>query len=185
MKASVKTKKAIGALAGIGNTRRIILSDTLLNKYTPDEIECVIGHELGHHVYRHLGKLLAMVSVLFFVGLFIVDQVLQRTVTYFGFSGIGDIASLPLLALVLGLFFLIVTPIQNTISRKLEGHADQYELELVNKPDAHISLMVKLYDQNLRHADPHPIIEFIYHSHPSGKKRIERARRYKRSRVYG
>src|SRR3989304_992635 len=67
MKAGVKTKKAVGALAGVGNPRRIILSDTLLANYTHDEIEGVIGHELGHHVFHHIGKMIVMFSVMMLI----------------------------------------------------------------------------------------------------------------------
>lgn len=181
MKAGVKTKKAVGALAGIGNTRRIILSDTLLTNYTHDEIEGVIGHELGHHVFHHIGKMLIMFSVMMLVAFYVIDLVLRASVSYFGFSGIDDIASLPLLALTLAMMFMVATPIMNTLSRYAEGQADQYELEIVNNPDAFITCMVKLCDQNLRHADPHPLIEFMLYDHPSGKHRVQRALNYKKT----
>lgn len=181
MKAGVKTKKAVGALAGLGNKRRIILSDTLLANYTHDEIEGVIGHELGHHVFHHIGKMLMMFGVTMLVAFYVIDLVLRASVSYFGFSGIDDIASLPLFALTFALLFMAATPIMNTLSRYAEGQADQYELEIVNKPDAFVSCMVKLCDQNLRHADPHPLIEFMFYDHPSGKHRVQRALNYKKS----
>lgn len=180
MAAETKTKKAVGALAGIGKSRRIILSDTLLDNYTNDEIEGVIAHELGHHVHHHIGKTMFNVSILFLAAFFVADQFLRKIVTYFGFSGMGDIASLPLLALTFALFFMIVSPLQNIISRRFEAQADYYELTLVNKPDAFITGMIKLCDQNLRDANPHPLIEFIFYTHPSGKRRIEMAERYKK-----
>lgn len=179
MKAGVKTKKAVGALAGVGNTRRIILSDTLLVNYSSDEIEGVIGHELGHHVLHHIGKMTIMTSVMMLIAFYIIDLVLKASVDYFGFSGIDDMASLPLLAITLGLLFLVASPIMNTFSRYAEGQADQYELEIVGKPDAFISCMVRLCDQNLRYADPHPIIEFVFYDHPSGKNRVQRALNFK------
>ncbi|MDY6964798.1 MAG: M48 family metallopeptidase [Halobacteriota archaeon] len=179
MKAGVKTKRAVGALAGIGNTRRVILSDTLLENYSSDEIEGVIGHEIGHHVYKHIGKRIVEGAMFMFLGLFLTGQLLIRTIGYFGFTEISDIAALPLFGLILGLFFMVLSPIENTISRRAEGHADQYELDLVKKPDAFISSMIKLCDQNLRDADPHPLIEFLFYDHPSGVKRVKRAIRFK------
>lgn len=179
MKAGVKTKKAVGALAGVGNTRRIILSDTLLADYSSDEIEGVIGHEIGHHVFHHIGKITIMTSVMMLIAFYIIDLVLKASVDYFGFSGIDDIASLPLLAITFGLLFLVASPIMNTFSRYCEGQADQYELEIVRKPDAFVSCMVKLCDQNLRYANPHPLIEFVFYDHPSGKNRVQRALSYK------
>ena len=179
MKAGVKTRKAVGALAGVGNTRRIILSDTLLANYSSDEIEGVIGHEIGHHVFHHIGKMTIMTSVMMLIAFYIIDLVLKASIDYFGFSGIYDIASMPLLAITFGLLFLVASPIMNTFSRYCEGQADQYELEIVRKPDAFISCMTKLCDQNLRYANPHPLIEFFFYDHPSGKNRVQRALNYK------
>jgi len=175
MKASEKTRKAIGALAGMGDTRRIILSDTLLANFSSDEVEGVIGHELGHHVFHHTEKILVLFIAFFLVALIITDRVLRATIGFFGLGDISTIASLPLLALILALCFAVFTPLMNTFSRWLEGQADQYELDLVNKPDAYISFMTKLCDQNLRYAYPHPLVEFMFYDHPSGKKRLERA----------
>lgn len=179
MKAGVKTRKAVGALAGVGNTRRIILSDTLLANYSSDEIEGVIGHELGHHMFHHIGKMTITTSIMMFIAFYISDLVLKTSVNYFGFTGIDDIASLPLLAITFGSLFLAASPIVNTYSRYAEEQADQYELEAVKKPDAFISAMVKLCDQNLRYADPHPLIEYAFYDHPSGKNRVKRALNYK------
>lgn len=181
MKAAVKTKKAVGGLTGIGKTRRIILSDTLLSNYSSDEIEGVIGHELGHHIRHVFGKGLVLTSIVTLAGLFFVDQVLNRSYTYFGLSGIDSIASLPLFALIFGVFSMIVTPFKNTFMRMEERQADQYALEITNKPDAFVSMMIKIHDQNLGDADPHPIVEFLFHDHPAGKKRVEHAITYKKS----
>lgn len=179
MKAGVKTKKAIAALTGIGGTRRMLLSDTFLSNYSNDEIESVMGHELGHHIYGHIWKFAVAFSEVFLLVLFLTDQVLRATYGFFGLERIDSVASLPLLALTFGLFYVSFTPLMNTLSRWAEGHCDQYELDLVDKPDAYISSMVKLCDQNLRYAYPNPLIEFMFYDHPSGKKRIERALRYK------
>jgi len=179
MKAREKTLKAIGALSGMANTRRIILSDTLLANFSSDEVEGVIGHELGHHVFHHAGKGLALFIAFFFVTLVIADQVLRATIGFFGLDNMSTIASLPLLALLLALCFAVFTPFMNTFSRWMEGQADQYELDLVNKPDAYISSMTKLCDQNLRYAYPNSLVEVMFYDHPSGKKRLERAFRFK------
>lgn len=179
MKVGVKTKRAVGALAGLFRTRRILLSDTLLENYTTDEIEGIIGHELGHHVYKHIGKILIEGSIFMFIGLFLADQLMEGIILYFGFKEISDIAALPLFGLFFAIFFMIISPIENTLSRRAEGQADQYELELVQKPDAFISSMTRLCDQNLRDADPHPLIEFLFYDHPSGKNRVEQAMEFK------
>jgi len=183
MKAGEKTKKAMAALAGIANTRRMLLSDTFLANYTSDETESVMGHELGHHVYQHIGKSTLLMMFFFLVVLIVTDKILRVTMSFFGVNEMASIASLPLLALVFGLIYTVSIPIFNTYSRWQEGQSDQYELDLVDKPDAYISSMTKLCDQNLRYAHPHPLIEFVFYDHPSGKKRIERALKYKQRRT--
>jgi len=179
MKVGEKTKKANAALTGIGNTRRILLSDTFLSNSSNDEIESVMGHEIGHHIYGHTWKFSVMFSVIFLFVLFITSQILQATFGFFGLERVGSVASLPVFALVLGLLFASFTPLINMLSRRAEGNCDQYELDLVEKPDAYISAMVKLSDQNLGYAYPSPLMEFLLYDHPADKKRIERALIYK------
>jgi STE24 endopeptidase len=180
MKAGEKTRKATAALTGLGNTRRMLLSDTFLANYSGDETESVMGHEIGHHIYGHIWKLDLMLTLILFAMLFVTSQVLRATFGFFGFEKVDTVATLPLFALIFGLLYVGSTPLMNTLSRRAEGHCDQYELELVEKPDAYISAMVKLCDQNLRYANPPALIEFLFYDHPSGKKRIERALTYKR-----
>lgn len=182
MKAEAKTKKATAALTGIGNTRRMLLSDTFLANYSNDETEAAIGHEIGHHVYGHIWKLDLMLTLGVFVVLFVESQVLPATFRFFGFDRIDSVATFPLFALIFGLLYFGFTPLMNTLSRRAENQSDQYELELVEKPDAYISCMIKLCDQNLRYAYPTPLIEFLFYDHASGTKRIERALAFKRLR---
>jgi STE24 endopeptidase len=179
MKVGEKTKKANAALTGIGNTRRILLSDTFLSNYSSDEIESVMGHEIGHHIYGHTWKFSIMFSGIFLLVLFLTSQILQATFGFFGLERGDSVASLPVFALVSGLLFAVFTPLINMFSRRAEGNCDQYELDLVEKPDAYISAMVKLSDQNLGYAYPSPLIEFLLYDHPTSKKRIERALTYK------
>jgi STE24 endopeptidase len=177
MGAGAKTKRAIGALTGIGATRRIILSDTLLGNYTPEEIEVVIAHELGHHVHRDLWKGIGAFSALALLGLYIVHLTLGPFAAGLGLS--RGIESLPLFLVILGGVFLLLMPFYNSFSRWCEGQADQFALELANKPEAQARLMVKICDQNLRHAAPHPLIEALFYDHPAGVKRVERASRFR------
>jgi STE24 endopeptidase len=179
MKSGTKTKKATAALTGVGKTRRMLLSDTFLSNFSKEETESVMGHEIGHHVYGHIWKMTAMLAGILLFLLFIANQVLRYSSGFFGIQHIDSAASLPLLALTLGLLFALFVPLINTLSRRAEGQCDQYELDLVEKPDAYISAMTKLCDQNLRCAYPPPIIEYLFYDHPSGKKRIERALAYR------
>src|SRR5438445_2633388 len=100
-KLSEKSKKANAALTGLGNTRRIILADTLLENYSPDEIEAVLAHELGHQVHRHILKSIAVQAAITFVGFWTANEALQYAIDHSNrFTGLADFANLPLLALV-------------------------------------------------------------------------------------
>jgi STE24 endopeptidase len=182
MKTGGKTRKAIAALTGIANTRRMLLSDTFLANYSNDETESVMAHEIGHHVHGHIWKLTLGLTSMIFVMLLVTSLVLPATSHFFGFERFDSVATLPLFALILGLLYVAFTPLMNTISRTAEGQCDQYELELAEKPEAYISSMTKLCDQNLRLADPSALIELLFYDHPSGKKRVKRAIAYKRLR---
>jgi STE24 endopeptidase len=182
MKAQAKTKKATAALTGIGNTRRMLLSDTFLSNYSNDEVESVMGHEIGHHIYGHIWKFTLLICIFVLFALFITNQIVQSISAFFNLEPINSVSSLPLLALVFGMLYVGFTPLMNTLSRLAESSCDQYELDLVQKPDAYISSMVKLCDQNLRYAYPSPLIEFMFYDHPSGKNRVERALTLKRLR---
>jgi len=88
------------------------------------------------------------------------------------------IETLPLFLLIIGGVFTLLKPVFNTISRGFEGAADEYALELARKPEAQARVDVKLCDQNLRYAAPHPIVEFLFYDHPAGIKRVRRALRF-------
>lgn len=175
---SRKTKKANAAFTGMGNTKRILLGDTLLKQYSEEEIEVILAHELGHYYYKHIWKLLAMGVVSTFLGLAVGHKVLTVSVVKLGFYGISDIGSFPILALVLFGFMLFFLPINNTFSRRLERQADRFALETANSPLAFKSGMEKIASQNLADTTPHPVIHFLLHSHPSISERIKMAESY-------
>lgn len=179
MVASAKTTRAIGGLAGIGNTRRIILSDTLLSRYTPDEVETVIAHELAHHAHRDIARLAAAGAIASLAGLVVVDRILRSAVPALRFDGIADIAALPLIGLAVALVSTAVAPALNALSRRWEARADAFALAMTGDREAFKSTMVKIHDQNLGVADPHPLAEFLFHDHPSGQRRVEAALRWR------
>jgi STE24 endopeptidase len=178
-----KTKKANAALTGWGKTKRIILSDTLLKDYTPDEIETILAHELGHFQKRHIWQSLCVQAVLSFLGWYCAYRILNHSSGHFNLKGIDDIAGLPLIALAFSVISLIFLPWANLYSRFLEKQADLFSLELTQKPDAFISSMEKLTAQNLAEYQPNKIIEFIFHSHPSMAKRIKLAKEFKKEHL--
>lgn len=177
-KLSEKSKKANAALVGLGNTRRIILADTLLDKFTEDEVEAVLAHELGHHVHRHMLQGLAVQVAATFLGFFLVDMALRRFGGFLGFAGLEDFANLPLLVLVGTMLALVLLPAVNAHSRSMERQADAYALGAVPNRLAFVSSMEKLAALNLAERKPHPWIEFVFHSHPSIEKRIALAQKF-------
>lgn len=178
---SRRTKAANAALTGLGNTRRILLGDTLLDEFTADEIETVLAHELGHQVHRDIPVGMAVNTIVTLVGLYLASLGLQWGVKVFGFSGPADIAALPVFMLVLGLFGLVTMPLGNAYSRWRERRADEYALEATRKPQAFASAMTRLANQNLADVDPEPWVEWLLYSHPALGKRIALADSYSES----
>lgn len=179
MNMSAKTTAANAAVMGLGNTRRIVIGDTLLNHYTPDEIEVVVAHELGHQVHRDIPKLIAVQTVTMLGGLYLVNLALHAVVGAFpAYQGLSDPATMPLVAAVLGIFGLVVLPLTNGYSRVVERNADGYALESTGKVSAFISAMTRLANQNLAELTPNPLVEFFLYNHPSIGNRLAFARKY-------
>ena len=175
---SSKGTTANAALMGLGNTKRIALSDTLLQQYSPPEIEIITAHELGHHRHGDTLKLLVIQSAILLVGFYVADLALNASVLPLGFNGISDIAALPLLMLIFAAFSLVVIPLLNSYTRHLEMVADDYALRLTNNPKSFIDAMTKLTDQNLAEAQPSRWVELLIYDHPSYHRRVEHARYY-------
>jgi STE24 endopeptidase len=169
---SAKTKKANAAFAGLGRTKRIIIGDTLLDKFSEDEIEVVMAHEMAHYRHGDIWRMIGWGAVTTFVGLAIADFGLRLGLGRFGFESASELGAFPLLALCLFAFGLIVMPLNNAFSRACEWKADAAALELTGNRDAFIRAMHKLAEQNLADGAPHPAIEFLLYDHPSLTRRI-------------
>lgn len=179
MNMSAKTTAANAMVTGLGNTRRIVLGDTLLGQYTPDEIEVVVAHELGHQVHGDIPKLIAFSTAVTLGGLFLVNVVLHTVVSRVTlYTGLADVATLPLVGAVFGIFGLVTLPLTNGFSRRVERQADDYALHATGKAGAFISAMTRLANQNLGELDPSPLVEFLLYNHPSTGRRIAFARTY-------
>jgi STE24 endopeptidase len=185
MDLSSKGTTANAMLAGLGDTRRIILSDTLIEQYTPEEIEVIMAHELGHHLHRDITKMIVLQAGIFLAAFYLGDKVLNFGVAPFDFNGIADVAALPLLALSLATFSLLLTPLVNAFSRKVESLADKAALELTDNPGAFATAMAKLTDQNLSVAFPSRLVELWYYDHPPYVRRIKLARNYSKEVIVG
>jgi len=170
---SEKSKKANAALTGLGNTRRIILADTLLEHYSADEIEAVLAHELGHHVHRHILKSIAVQAVVTLVGFWAANFVLHYAVerTHM-FETMSDFANLPLLVLVSTVLSFLLLPALNAYSRYNERQADRYAFQSIASVEPFISSMNKLADQNLAERSPARWVEWFFQSHPAISRRV-------------
>ena len=175
---SRRTKAANAALTGLGNTRRIILGDTLLKEFTADEIEGVLAHELGHQAHQDMLLLIAFGGFTNLIGLALAAWVFQWGSPLVGVGSAGDVAGMPLLALMLGIFGLISSPLENTFSRWREKLADDYALQTTGRGDVLAAAFTRLANQNLSEVDPEPWVELLLYSHPSLARRIARARAY-------
>lgn len=172
---SDRTRKANAALAGLGRTRRILLSDTLLADYSDDEIEVILAHELAHHVHYDIWRAIVFETVLIAFGFYVSDAVLTAWARSFGAMGKGDIAALPLLLLTMGVVSLVLMPIRNALSRSHERRADRYALTMTRNLDAFVTAMKRLAAQNLAEEAPSRLVETLFHSHPSIRSRIAAA----------
>ena len=178
---SKRTKSANAALTGIGNTRRIVLGDTLINEFSIDEIETVLAHELGHHVNRDIPLFITFGALSTTISLYFASLVLNWATAYFGFSGPADVAAFPALSLILGVYGLVTMPIGNAVSRWREKMADDYALQATGKNEAFASAFTRLANQNLGEIDPEKWVVFMFYSHPPLGERIEKARNWKAS----
>ena len=175
---SRRTKSANAGLTGIGRTRRIILGDTLIEEFTPDEIETVLAHELGHQVNKDIPLMIIFGTLTTTLGLYFASLGMHWAVATFGFEGVADIAGLPALLLVLGGYNLVMMPLENGISRWRERLADRYALEATGKSGPFASAFIRLANQNLAEVDPEPWVVWMFYSHPPLQARIQAAQAY-------
>jgi STE24 endopeptidase len=173
IKLSKETNKANAAVVGLGQTRRILIGDTLLTLCSEDEIEAVFAHELGHVALRHTWKLLAGGAASFVIGFYLLYLVLGPSAAALGFNGPADIRAVPLLMLWIAIFGFVSKPLQTAYSRRLEKQADLFILGKVEKPESLASALTKLADRNLSDPQPSRIVEALFYTHPPIAKRID------------
>jgi STE24 endopeptidase len=173
---SEKSKKANAALTGLGNTRRIILADTLLENYSADEIEAVLAHELGHHVHKHILKSIAVQAGVTLLGFWAANWALHYAVERWHlFDTMSDFANLPLLILLSTVLGFLLLPALNAFSRYNERQADRYAFRAIVSVQPFISSMNKLAEQNLAERTPSTLVEWFFHSHPAISRRVAAA----------
>jgi STE24 endopeptidase len=173
-----KTTRANAALVGVGQTRRILVSDTLLKDYTDDEIEVILAHEMAHHIHHDIWTALGLETLIVAAALLGAHAAVARFGGRAGVAGPGDLAALPVLILAAGLVSLILTPLGNAWSRYNERRADRFALTLTGRPAAFISAMRRLGQQNLAEERPSVAVFWFFHTHPTIDERIAAAREF-------
>jgi STE24 endopeptidase len=175
--ASRQTTRMSANVSGFGNTMRITLNDNLLNRGSLEEIQAVMGHEMGHYVMNHIPKsifFISVVIVVFFAGLYwALGWTLGRWGERWQIRGVGDPAVLPLVFLLAGIFFFVLTPVMNTETRTQEKEADMFGLNAARQPDGFAQAAIHLSEY--RKMRPGPVEEYIFFDHPSGYDRIHSA----------
>jgi STE24 endopeptidase len=179
---STKTTSANAALMGLGHTRRIVISDTLIHQFPVPEIEVVTAHEIGHHVHRDVFRLFVVQSCLYLIGLKVMDIIIRAAASPLGFSGVGDPAALPLFMLFFFAVGFLVSPVMNTYSRHVESQADSYAISLTGRPSVFIDSMTRLANQNLAVADPPRWEEILFYDHPGYRRRVTLAHQFIREK---
>ena len=170
---SEETVKANAMLAGLGRTRRVLLGDTLLGRFAPEEIEVIFAHEIGHHVFRHLRKMLLAGLVSSAAGFWICDRLLAL---WAGGAALDHsqtpVSALPLLMLILAVFVTVLEPLQNAISRRYERQCDRYALDRTPSKASYVTAFRKLARINKADPDPHWLEVLLFHSHPPIAQRL-------------
>lgn len=167
-----KTKKANAALCGWGATKRILLSDTLLQEYTEDEIEATLAHELAHYQRRHFWKLISYNFVFTLMGFGIINLYLQRAVIAGYIKQTHDLRIFPTVAVLFIIYNLLTTPLYNYISRRYEADADKEAVRVTGRPEIFARLIEKLTLQNLSDPQPAKLIKLFFYDHPPSGERI-------------
>lgn len=169
------TRKANAALAGIGRSRRILLSDTMLEAYSDEEIEVVLAHELAHHVHHDLWTSMLLRTATLFGGFYLAAATIAVVTPWLGLRGPADVAGAPVLLLVGGGLSFLMLPVGNALSRAQERRADQFALRLTGNPTAFVTAMRRLGQQNLAEDRPSALARWLFYSHPPVRERIAAA----------
>ncbi len=183
MGASAKTSRSNAAVTGIGRTRRIIVTDTMLKAYSPEEIESVLAHELGHQRFLDPLKGLLVGAAMSLVMWSFAAWAYTATAPSFGIASLSDTAGLPVLLLWSGVISTAMGPLELWWSRRREARADRFSLEVTRNPEAFSAAMVRLTDSNLGLANPRPWEKWFLYSHPPARERVEAARAFAQGEV--
>jgi STE24 endopeptidase len=165
-------ERATALVTGAGGSRRIFLASQLVRDWSDAEIAVVVAHELGHHAHRDLWRTLALDASILAVSLFVADRALGWMAAGLGLAGPRDLAALPLITLVAGFVWLLMTPLRHAHSRVLERRADEFALALTDGADAFASAIRRLGARHLSEDRPSVVTRWLFHRHPTPEQRL-------------
>jgi Zn-dependent protease with chaperone function len=179
---SADTKAMNAYVTGVLSTKRIVLFDTLLEQMNEREVLAVLGHEMGHYALGHVTRSMLLTPLVVVAGLWFVDRagrwLVRRSTRRFGFDDLADVASLPLIILLMEVAFLVLGPLTLAYSRHQEAEADRFALELTRSNHSAATAFVKFQQENLG-VPWHNLLERLwFDSHPSLGERIVFCNRY-------
>jgi STE24 endopeptidase len=175
--ASKQTKRMSAHVSGLMGTTQISMNDNLINRGSPEEVKAVLGHEMGHYVLHHVFHGIVEIGVLIIVGFAFLkwsfEWMRKRYGAKWGIREVGDVAGLPLLAALFSVYFFVLTPVTNTLTRTQEAEADIFGLNTARQPDGFAQAAIHLSEY--RKMEPGALEEIFFYDHPSGYHRIHRA----------
>ncbi|MDP2904599.1 MAG: M48 family metallopeptidase, partial [Methylovulum sp.] len=160
---------------GLGNNKRIVFFDNLVNSLDEEELEAVLAHELGHFKHKHVIKMLIATSIMSLIGFGVLGWLIDQDWFYTGLGVAVEqkshAAALLLFMLVSATFTFFLQPISAYFQRKFEFEADDFAANNA-KADKMISGLVKLYEENASTLTPDPLYSAFHYSHPPAAIRI-------------
>jgi len=174
--ASKQTKRMSAHVSGLLGTTQISMNDNLMKRGSPEEIEGVLGHEMGHYILHHVYKGITFIGIIIIVGFAFLrwsfDKLQVRYGARWGLRDVGDVAGLPLLLFLLSAYMFVLTPVTNTLTRTMEAEADNYGINVSRQPDGFAQAAMHLSEY--RKMQPGHLEEIVFYDHPSGWNRIHR-----------
>jgi STE24 endopeptidase len=179
---SSKTTKANAAVVGLGNTKRILIGDTLLSKYQRGEVLSAVAHEMVHYSEHHMWWLILWQSIITVLMFYVFFRIQPSVYSWLGFEDASEIAAFPLFAIIFSFISYVLRPFGAALSRYYERRADSGALNMTGDSASFVALIAKFCNDQLSIAFPNRIIEWYKYSHPSPGKRIVFAEKWEKTR---
>jgi STE24 endopeptidase len=176
MDASRRTTAANAYVTGLGSTKRVVLFDTLLDDFTPREVEGVVAHELGHVRHHDVPRGLLYLAIVAPFGMLAVARLSERLAP----RGRGPVGAVPAVALSIAVLVPLISAISNQLSRQVEARADRFSMELTRDPEELIAFQKRIAVQNVSDPDPPGWVTFLLATHPTAMQRIGQALAFER-----